>query len=248
MTEHKPRDPEPIPDPNGWMLSFSDTLTNLLCFFVLLLTMSSMDSKALKETFGFFDAAVGALGKADLVKASKSVMNSRPIVTNQLAKDVVEAMKRKIAGGMKALDAAAEALAEYTTRPEFRVVAMTDNYMEIDIAHSELFSESGQLMPSGEDLLTALAQISAGANLKLRLTAWQQAPKGLQPLIKTGPDSWDKALDYAGKMAMFLGKRKNFLPRLILSGRGDGQSRSDSIASAASRVTAIFEIIGKDKQ
>ena len=56
-------DPEPLPDPNAWMLSFSDVLTNLLCFFVLLLTMSSLDSRSLKETFGFFDSAVGSLGR-----------------------------------------------------------------------------------------------------------------------------------------------------------------------------------------
>ncbi len=247
MSEHKERDPEPIPDPNGWMLSFSDTLTNLLCFFVLLLTMSSMDAKALKETFGFFDAAVGALGKADMVKAADSITNSRPIVSNQLAQDVVDAMKRKIAGGMKPLEAAAEALAEYTTRPEFRVVAMNDDSMEIDIAHSELFSDDGRLMPSGQELLSALAQVAEAADLMLRLTAWQPAAKGPQPLVKTEADSWDKALDYAGQMATFLGKRKNFLPRLQLGGRGDGQARAKGIASAASRITAIFELRRKDQ-
>ena len=38
-------------DPNAWMVTFSDLVMLLLTFFVLLLTMSSMDAKKLKETF-----------------------------------------------------------------------------------------------------------------------------------------------------------------------------------------------------
>jgi chemotaxis protein MotB len=48
-------------NPNAWMVTFSDLLTLLLTFFVLLLTMSSMDNKRLKETFGFFAGTQGGL-------------------------------------------------------------------------------------------------------------------------------------------------------------------------------------------
>ena len=36
-------------DPNGWMITFSDLLTLMLTFFVLLFSMSSLDAKSLKE-------------------------------------------------------------------------------------------------------------------------------------------------------------------------------------------------------
>lgn len=36
-------------DPTAWMLTFSDLLTLMLTFFVLLFSMSSLDSKAIKE-------------------------------------------------------------------------------------------------------------------------------------------------------------------------------------------------------
>ena len=36
-------------DPMGWMMTFGDLVTLLLTFFVLLLTMSSMDAKTLKD-------------------------------------------------------------------------------------------------------------------------------------------------------------------------------------------------------
>ena len=48
-------------DPTAWMVTFSDLLTLMLTFFVLLLSMSSMDNKRLKEAFGFFAGTQGGL-------------------------------------------------------------------------------------------------------------------------------------------------------------------------------------------
>ncbi len=47
----------------SWMATFSDLLTLLLTFYVLLLTMSSMDVLALKEFIGFFRGAIAGLEK-----------------------------------------------------------------------------------------------------------------------------------------------------------------------------------------
>lgn len=44
-----------------WLLTFSDVLTLLITFFVLLISMSSMDSKQLRETSAFFRGALGNL-------------------------------------------------------------------------------------------------------------------------------------------------------------------------------------------
>jgi chemotaxis protein MotB len=48
-------------DPSRWMVTFSDLLMLLLTFFVMLLTMSSMDHKKLKEIFMYLKEAVGVL-------------------------------------------------------------------------------------------------------------------------------------------------------------------------------------------
>lgn len=40
-----------MPDSNGWMMTFGDLIMLLLTFFVMLLTMKSMDTKALREMF-----------------------------------------------------------------------------------------------------------------------------------------------------------------------------------------------------
>tara|TARA_B100000959_G_C14984105_1_gene624811 strand:- start:717 stop:1526 length:810 start_codon:yes stop_codon:yes gene_type:complete len=43
-------------DPNAWMVTFSDLLTLMMTFFVMLLTMSSVQSTEVKEAFSFFDS------------------------------------------------------------------------------------------------------------------------------------------------------------------------------------------------
>lgn len=48
-------------DPNMWMVTFSDLLMLLLTFFVMLLTMSSMDQKKLREIFIYLKEAAGVL-------------------------------------------------------------------------------------------------------------------------------------------------------------------------------------------
>lgn len=41
-------------DPNGWMVTFGDLIMLLLTFFVLLITMKSMDQKVTEEMFEYF--------------------------------------------------------------------------------------------------------------------------------------------------------------------------------------------------
>jgi len=48
-------------DANAWMVTFADLVMLLLTFFVLLLTMSSMDSKKLKNLMTHFNATTGVL-------------------------------------------------------------------------------------------------------------------------------------------------------------------------------------------
>lgn len=48
-------------DPNGWMATFSDLIMLLLTFFVMLLSMSSMDNLTIKKMFSVLMGAIGSL-------------------------------------------------------------------------------------------------------------------------------------------------------------------------------------------
>ncbi|CAN2048642.1 chemotaxis protein MotB [Candidatus Magnetomoraceae bacterium gMMP-1] len=48
-------------DPTGWMVTFADLLMLLLTFFVMLLTMKSMDTGSMRELFASMKGSTGAL-------------------------------------------------------------------------------------------------------------------------------------------------------------------------------------------
>ncbi|MBW1678460.1 MAG: hypothetical protein JRJ79_18190, partial [Deltaproteobacteria bacterium] len=52
-------------DTTLWMVTFGDLLMLLLTFFVMLLSMTSMDDKALKSMFSIFTGAIGPLEFSD---------------------------------------------------------------------------------------------------------------------------------------------------------------------------------------
>ena len=60
MAREKKANKTEKPD-QGWLVTFGDLLTLLITFFVLLISMSSMDQKKLKDAFGFFSGALGNL-------------------------------------------------------------------------------------------------------------------------------------------------------------------------------------------
>jgi len=63
MARKKGSDSEMQMNPLAWMTTFSDLVTLLLTFFVLLITMSSMDVRSLQQAFGaFFTGGSGPLG------------------------------------------------------------------------------------------------------------------------------------------------------------------------------------------
>jgi len=50
-------------DPMGWLITFSDLITLLLTFFVLLLSMSSMDRQVVTEAMTLFGADLGVMSQ-----------------------------------------------------------------------------------------------------------------------------------------------------------------------------------------
>jgi chemotaxis protein MotB len=84
-------------NPLGWMVTFSDLVTLLLTFFVLLISMSSMDQKTVREAFGLFSGGSGPLalaasGKltelATIIEHTKLVPLTK-LMENKRVKDII---------------------------------------------------------------------------------------------------------------------------------------------------------------
>ncbi len=81
-------------DPTTWMVTFGDLLMLLLTFFVMLLTMSSMDTKSLKSMVSLFQGASGPLelgGDLREVKAIEKLRSGTHLRTSSL--EMLELMK-----------------------------------------------------------------------------------------------------------------------------------------------------------
>jgi chemotaxis protein MotB len=96
-----------LPDRNRWMTTFSDMVTLLITFFVLLISMSSMDSKALKEMFGFFNEVMGPLEFAEVqeIQGLPTLVEAVPprvfIDALTLNRNILNTLEKEGAGGFQ---------------------------------------------------------------------------------------------------------------------------------------------------
>ena len=84
--------PECMPE---WLATFGDLMSLLLCFFVLLLSMSTMDAKKISEAVGSLAGSMGVLNGGTIVKTSKekgSPTSQTITPANQMDKEISKAL------------------------------------------------------------------------------------------------------------------------------------------------------------
>jgi len=86
------KDTELQMDTTGWMVTFGDLLMLLLTFFVMLLTMSSMDVKSLKTMFSIFSGVSGPLELSEL----KAIKGTRDLEGGSGAMETYELKMMKL--------------------------------------------------------------------------------------------------------------------------------------------------------
>lgn len=103
-------------DSNSWMTTFSDLVTLLLTFFVLLFSFNAMDDKKLKTMFGNFSAASGVMSfqeyreisrpKEVLIEELQSFINQRfeEAEEKRTGMDTDEILSRDLQGSGNFLD------------------------------------------------------------------------------------------------------------------------------------------------
>ncbi len=84
--------PECMPE---WLATFGDLMSLLLCFFVLLLSMSTMDAKKVSEAVGSLAGSMGIMNGGTIVKTSKekgSPTSQTITPANQMDKQISKAV------------------------------------------------------------------------------------------------------------------------------------------------------------
>ncbi|MDX8389616.1 MAG: flagellar motor protein MotB [Mariprofundaceae bacterium] len=65
MARKKKYEPEVNPDPEAWMTTFADLVSLMLTFFILLVSMSTMDKTGLQDISSYFQKAVSVLSAGE---------------------------------------------------------------------------------------------------------------------------------------------------------------------------------------
>jgi len=87
--------PECMPE---WLATFGDLMSLLLCFFVLLLSMSTMDAKKVKEAIGSLAGALSVLEGGTQTEISRErIQKATPIKKNEETADAVNRLSSAIA-------------------------------------------------------------------------------------------------------------------------------------------------------
>jgi chemotaxis protein MotB len=144
-------------DPNKWMVTFSDLLTLLLTFFVLLLTMKSMDIKSFQESFGTAVPKPGILtqgGSTDLV---------RPNIVPAVERNPLEGSgASEITTDLQAYHELLALLATLREAQDAVIVEITEEGISVRfMAHLTFETDSDVLRPEAVRTLNALAPLLA---------------------------------------------------------------------------------------
>lgn len=209
----------------GWLAAFGDLMSLLLCFFVLLLSMSSMDAKKIQEAIGSLAGALSVLEggtkteisrernqQATPIESSEETANR--VVTTQLKKAITEINEMlKTSGG-----------------PEIQVEEAEDGFI-IRLPDGLLF-QPGSAVIQNEDALLFLKRIALIVKKlpeKLHLKALGHTD--INPPNSTSPykDNWELSTARAVSVIKELIKNRVDPKKITASGKAE----FDPIASNA---------------
>ena len=154
-----PECPECLPE---WLAAFGDLMSLLLCFFVLLLSMSSMDAKKVSEAIGSLSGAMSVLEGGTKTEISKRrIQESTPIQQQDETSEAVNRITQAV------IDA--NEMMEKGHGPTISVEEAEEGF-KIQLPASLLF-KPGQAKIENEDALLFLKRVAL---------IIQQLPKNLE--------------------------------------------------------------------
>jgi len=135
----------------GWLAAFGDLMSLLLCFFVLLLSMSSMDAKKISEAIGSLSGAMSVLeGGTQTEISKKRIQEATPIESQDETSETVNRIQEAVGE--------ANEIMEKGQGPEIQLEEAQEGFV-IELPASLLF-KSGSATIENEDALLFLKRVA----------------------------------------------------------------------------------------
>jgi len=142
MAEQKcPDCPKCLP---GWLVQFGDLMSLLLCFFILLLSMATMDKKKVEEYFEIMRRSMGFLdGAIDTAEAEKETLSKNNADNSNAGSEDDQGAESEAADVAQLIEDVTKEFNENSDK-EYQKVDMTmkgNNEFTLDIPSSLMFKE-----------------------------------------------------------------------------------------------------------
>ncbi len=135
----------------AWLAAFGDLMSLLLCFFVLLLSMASMDAKKISEAIGSLSGAMSVLeGGTQTEISKKRMLESTPIDSQDETSEAVNTVQQAI------MDA--NEMMEKGMGPSITMEEAQDGFV-IELP-AELLFKAGSAKIDSEDAILFLKRIA----------------------------------------------------------------------------------------
>jgi len=135
----------------AWLAAFGDLMSLLLCFFVLLLSMSSMDAKKISEAIGSLSGAMSVLeGGTQTEISKKRIQEATPIESQDETSETVNRVQQAVGE--------ANEMMEKGQGPEITLDDAQEGFV-IELPASLLF-KSGSATIENQDALLFLKRVA----------------------------------------------------------------------------------------
>lgn len=218
------------PGAPAWMVTYSDLVTLLLTFFVLLLSMAQMDDIKFLKVANSLRSAFGVMGTLDTINMTQTIVE-----TGVVKDDLVQRVYKKIKTQLNRLTLNKDIT---LVKDRGAVILRINDAILFDVGQSEI-------KPEALEVLSKVAELVRPMPLQLRI----QGHTDDAPFANMEMDNWDLSMRRAISVLKLFAKNKLF-PLERMSAVGFGSQRplvpNDSAENRAlnRRVEFVLESSG----
>jgi len=201
----------------GWLAAFGDLMSLLLCFFVLLLSMSSMDAKKVQEAIGSLAGALSVLEGGTKTEISRErQQQATPIESSE------ETANRVVTAPLKQAITEMNEMSKASGGPEIQIEDAEDGFI-IRLPDGLLF-KPGSAVIQNEDALLFLKRIALIVKkLPENLHVKARGHTDINPPDSSSPykDNWELSTARAVSVVKELIKNRIDPRKLSASGKAE---------------------------
>ena len=228
----KPEEEDDAPSSPAWMATFADMMTLLMCFFILILSFSSMELDKFKMAMGSLQGALGTLGVQKKLLPDQSWFSPNTQNTDQIKEnsilDHIEKMRKQIKKeGLEDKISIEEEGGEV-------YIQMKDDMM--------FHSGKAELKPTYFNLLSLIAKTFLADAKQIRIEGHTD---NIPIQTKEYQSNWELSIQRALNVVRYFVNHENIHPaKLIIAGYGEHKpiAANDSPSNRAKNRRVLLNV------